>query len=91
MIAGSPFFVIRGNRDEVEARIRKEMTEIHVNLTEEGIVIKADTIGALEALCKAGIVRRVDLGHAHTHYALASRGRHAHQFVCASCGLAKSA
>jgi translation initiation factor 5B len=28
------------------------MTEIHVNLADEGIVIKADTIGALEALCK---------------------------------------
>jgi len=52
VIAGSPFFVIRGNRDEVETRIKKEMTEIHVNLAEEGIVIKADTIGALEALCK---------------------------------------
>jgi translation initiation factor 5B len=52
VIAGSPFFVIRGNRDEIEAKIRKEMTEIHVNLAEEGIVIKADTIGALEALCK---------------------------------------
>jgi translation initiation factor 5B len=52
VIAGSPFFVIRNNRDEVEARIKKEMTEIHVNLSEEGIAIKADTIGALEALCK---------------------------------------
>jgi len=52
VIAGSPFFVIRGNRDEIEARIKKEMTEIHVNLAEEGIMIKADTIGALEALCK---------------------------------------
>ena len=52
VIAGSPFFVIRGNREEVETKIRKEMTEIHVNLTEEGIAIKADTIGALEALCK---------------------------------------
>lgn len=52
VIAGSPFFVIRGNRDDVEARIKKEMTEIHVNLADEGIVIKADTIGALEALCK---------------------------------------
>jgi translation initiation factor 5B len=52
VIAGSPFFVIRGNRDEIEERIRKEMTEIHVNLADEGIVIKADTIGALEALCK---------------------------------------
>jgi translation initiation factor 5B len=52
VIAGSPFFVVRNNRDEVEARIRKEMTEIHVNLSDEGITIKADTIGALEALCK---------------------------------------
>jgi translation initiation factor 5B len=52
VIAGSPFFVIRANRDEVEAKIKKEMTEIHVNLADEGIVIKADTIGALEALCK---------------------------------------
>lgn len=52
VIAGSPFFVIRNNRDEVEARIKKEMTEIHVNLADEGIAIKADTIGALEALCK---------------------------------------
>ena len=52
VIAGSPFFVIRGNREEVEAKIKKEMTEIHVKLADEGIVIKADTIGALEALCK---------------------------------------
>jgi translation initiation factor 5B len=52
VIAGSPFFVVRGNRDEIAAKIKKEMTEIHVSLAEEGIVIKADTIGALEALCK---------------------------------------
>jgi translation initiation factor aIF-2/yIF-2 len=52
VIAGSPLFVVRGNSDELSARIRKEMQEIHVNLAEEGIVIKADTIGALEALCK---------------------------------------
>jgi translation initiation factor 5B len=52
VIAGSPFFVLRNNREEVEARINKEMTEIHVTLADEGIAIKADTIGALEALCK---------------------------------------
>jgi len=52
VISGSPLFVIRNNQDEMAARIRKEMQEIHVNLSEEGIVIKADTIGALEALCK---------------------------------------
>lgn len=52
VIAGSPLFVIRGNSDELATRIRTEMQEIHVNLADEGIVIKADTIGALEALCK---------------------------------------
>jgi translation initiation factor 5B len=52
VIAGSPLFVIRGDREEVEQRIKKEMQEIHVKLADEGIVIKADTIGALEALCK---------------------------------------
>jgi len=72
VIAGSPFFVIRGNRDEIEEKIRKEMTEIHVNLAEEGIVIKADTIGALEALCKEldgkGIgVMRAEVGAVSRH------------------------
>ena len=52
VIAGSPLFVVRDNLDELAIRIRKEMQEIHVNLADEGIVIKADTIGALEALCK---------------------------------------
>jgi len=52
VIAGSPLVVIRGNREEVEQRIKKEIQEIHVKLADEGIVIKADTIGALEALCK---------------------------------------
>ena len=72
VIAGSPFFVVRGNRDEVEAKIKKEMTEIHVSLAEEGIVIKADTIGALEALCKEleskGIgVMRAEVGPVSRH------------------------
>jgi translation initiation factor 5B len=72
VIAGSPFFVIRGNREEVEARIKKEITEIHVKLADEGIVIKADTIGALEALCKElegkGIgVMRAEVGPVSRH------------------------
>ena len=49
----------------------------------------ANTYRALEALCEAGLVRRVDLGHAHTHYALARRSGHLHQFICASCGITK--
>ncbi len=49
-----------------------------------------NTYRALEALCEASLVRRVDLGHAHTHYVLAARSRHEHQFICASCGLTKT-
>jgi translation initiation factor 5B len=52
VIAGSPVRVIDGNSDEIKAEIEREMTEINVTLSPEGLIIKADTIGALEALCK---------------------------------------
>jgi translation initiation factor 5B len=72
VIAGSPVFVLRDNRDEIEDWIKKEMTEIHVKLSEDGITIKADTIGALEALCKEleskGIgVMRAEVGPVSRH------------------------
>lgn len=50
-IAGSPIQVITGDPELVKERIRKEMEEIKVKLSSEGLKIKADTIGALEALC----------------------------------------
>ncbi|HVN65078.1 MAG TPA: translation initiation factor IF-2 [Methanomicrobiales archaeon] len=52
VVAGSPLMAVRGNREEVEATIRGEMENILVTLSEEGITVKADTIGALEALSK---------------------------------------
>ncbi|MDR3102215.1 MAG: translation initiation factor IF-2 [Methanocalculaceae archaeon] len=52
IIAGSPIRVIRGNRDETFAKIEEEMQEINVMLSERGITVRADTIGALEALSK---------------------------------------
>lgn len=45
----------------------------------------ANAYRALEALRKAGLVRRVDLGHTHAHYELAE-GKHHHHLVCDSCG-----
>jgi translation initiation factor 5B len=51
-VAGSPLRVVRGNRDEVIDQVTHEMQDIQVTLAEEGIFIKADTIGALEALSK---------------------------------------
>jgi translation initiation factor 5B len=52
VIAGSPIRVIRGDPAEAMEEIRREMEDIHVQLSPEGLVIKADTIGALEAICK---------------------------------------
>ncbi|MCQ8894625.1 MAG: translation initiation factor IF-2 [Methanolinea sp.] len=51
-VAGSPVQVVRGNADEAIAKIKREMETINVHLSAEGLIIKADTIGALEALCK---------------------------------------
>jgi translation initiation factor 5B len=52
VIAGSPVKVIGDHPEEVMESIAREMTEINVTLSPEGLIIKADTIGALEALCK---------------------------------------
>ncbi|MDO5847425.1 MAG: translation initiation factor IF-2 [Methanocorpusculum sp.] len=52
VLAGSPVRVIRGNRDEVLSTINNEMQEINVKLSETGVTVRADTIGALEALSK---------------------------------------
>lgn len=46
---------------------------------------QANTYRALEAFLKAGLVRRVDLGHDHAQYELAE-GSHHHHVVCESCG-----
>lgn len=39
---------------------------------------------ALEALIAAGVIRRVDLGHSHTHVEL--QKEHHHHIVCTVCG-----
>lgn len=41
---------------------------------------------ALESLCEAEIVRRVDMQHAHAHYELAEGARHHHHLICKNCG-----
>ncbi len=72
VVAGSPLRAIRGDRKEIIELIRREMETIDVNLSPEGIVIKADTIGALEALCKELAskeipVRRAEVGPVSRH------------------------
>ncbi|GCF13300.1 translation initiation factor aIF-2 [Haloarcula mannanilytica] len=50
-MAGAPIRVIRDrDRSEVIAEVEAELAEIEVTTQEEGVVIKADTLGSLEAL-----------------------------------------
>ena len=50
-MAGAPIRVIRDrDRKEVIAEVEEELAEIEVTTKEEGVVIKADTLGSLEAL-----------------------------------------
>ena len=50
-MAGAPIRVVRDrDRAEVIAEVEAELAEIEVSTTEEGITVKADTLGSLEAL-----------------------------------------
>ncbi|HYA61076.1 MAG TPA: translation initiation factor IF-2 [Candidatus Acidoferrum sp.] len=51
-LAGAPLRVINGNAEESVETIQKEMGEIDIHTQEVGVIIKADTIGSLEALAK---------------------------------------
>lgn len=42
---------------------------------------------SLEAFADAGIVKRIDFHHGHTHYELDDQARHHHHIVCQRCGL----
>lgn len=54
VIAGAPFQVVRGEeeRDQVIDLIAREMGEIAIEVEDEGVVLKADSIGSLEAIVK---------------------------------------
>ncbi|WP_262180104.1 translation initiation factor IF-2 [Haloarcula laminariae] len=50
-IAGAPIRVLRDrDRAEVIAEVEEELSEIEVTTGEEGVVVKADTLGSLEAI-----------------------------------------
>ena len=67
VIPGAPIRVATENIDEIINEIKKQ-TKIDLELDEEGILIKADTIGSLEALIKEsrekGIkIRKAEIGN----------------------------
>jgi len=65
VLPGMPFQVVNNNIEEIKKEFKKQVTE-QIKVDEEGIIIKADSLGSLEALlvllrqegirvCKAGI------------------------------------
>ncbi|NPA74838.1 MAG: translation initiation factor IF-2 [Euryarchaeota archaeon] len=65
-LAGAPVIVANDNILEVVKRVRQE-TGIHIETQEEGVVIKADALGSLEALAyelkQEGIpIKKADIG-----------------------------
>ena len=61
---------------------------IHEIVAQLGTQMNQATVyRALEALADVGIVRRVDLQHAHAHYELSAGERHHHHLICRGCGL----
>jgi translation initiation factor 5B len=67
-IAGSSLLVAHGNEEELMETVKKEIFEILVKDGGHGIILKADTIGSLEAITKmlsnAGVrVREAGIGN----------------------------
>ena len=67
VVPGAPLRVVAGNLEEILEEVRKQ-TKIEFELDEDGILVKADTIGSLEALIKEsrdkGIsIRKADIGN----------------------------
>ena len=58
-LSGSPVRVTINDTDKVIADVEREMREITISTQDVGVVIKADTIGALEAL--AGELSRAEI------------------------------
>ncbi|MBZ6495532.1 translation initiation factor IF-2 [Natrinema longum] len=53
-MAGAPVRVVRDRDiDEVVAEVQAELADIAVDTAEEGVVVKADTLGSLEAMADA--------------------------------------
>jgi Fur family ferric uptake transcriptional regulator len=68
--------------------LSREDTPITVAGIQKKLKVKQDTVTlyrSLEALAKAGVVARSELGHGHAHYELEAGKKHHHHMVCTNC------
>jgi len=68
------------------AKHTRPLSLIAIGKELDGKLDQATVYRALEAFVEKGMVKRVDLGHAHTHYELAEGRAHHHHLVCKTCG-----
>jgi translation initiation factor 5B len=52
VVAGSPIQVVDGDLEKVTKEVQAEIEEVRVETETTGVIVKADTLGALEALVK---------------------------------------
>ncbi len=50
VVSGMPFFVINNDEEELRKKIQEEVDEVLIETEKSGIVIKADSLGSLEAV-----------------------------------------
>jgi translation initiation factor 5B len=50
VVSGMPLFVITGNEKELRQRIQEEVDEVLIETEDVGVVVKADSLGSLEAV-----------------------------------------
>jgi translation initiation factor 5B len=62
-LAGAPVMVANSPKeiDQAIAQIKEEMSEVRIETDKEGIILKADTLGALEALVKEFRDRKIPI------------------------------
>jgi len=66
-------------------KARKPLSVERIMAGLQGRMDRVTVYRALEALQKAGITRRVDMGHTHAHYELEGTEHH-HHLICKKCG-----
>ena len=50
VVSGMPLYVVTNNEEELRKQIQEEVDEVLMETNDHGIVVKADTLGSLEAL-----------------------------------------